>query len=402
MIRNRERSKALLRSSVSFFLFSLVLALSVRLFAAFTIRIWRGGHLFLDDKTYIFSGLSNPSYEDSFSFFWFVVRIVRTKVLDDPYALQSVVALFAALAIATISTVISRLRSLRHGIFAALLLSFWPSYVLWSSLVLRESTGWLAVSGVLLALTIFPPNNSHRLTSLAALALLVLSHWLFFGVRQHSAILSLTAAIVALFVRQSRKWKVTIALCSLILVALFISSGSNYLDTIISGSNNFGELRAAEVNLANSKTSCAESLLPISVTASDYGWKADLSCLPAGLIHFTLGPFLTQVPSAPTLLPFLLEIPFWIGLYFLAFRSISAKSKSLPHLYCLILIPLLAIFWGLTDRVTFTALRHRSEILIPLVFLMFGPPSSNPPMQQVRPSVTLGASSTDRSLPLEK
>ena len=160
-------------------------ALVVRVVAAAGITAFEQGYLFPDESNYVgfgrlaASGHLTPATDDGYgeqlfhqaaSFMWPVT--VLFKVFG-PHVI--VVALWAGLFGALTAALVASLacRALSHGwaTVAGLAVAIFPSQVLWSSVVLRESMVWAGLAGAAVGILIFSQAKHWR--SLAGATLLV-------------------------------------------------------------------------------------------------------------------------------------------------------------------------------------------------------------------------------------
>lgn len=136
-------------------------ALVVRVIAAAGITAFQHGYLFPDESNYVdfgrlaASGHLTPAVDDGYgeqlfhqaaSFMWPVT--VLFKVFGPHVVVAALWAgLFGAVTAALVAALVSRALSRGWATVAGLAVAIFPSQVLWSSVVLRESMVWAGLAG---------------------------------------------------------------------------------------------------------------------------------------------------------------------------------------------------------------------------------------------------------------
>lgn len=132
----------------------------------------------------------------------------------------------------------------RWALLAGLLVAAWPSQVLWSSVVLRESLIWAALSLVALALAISARLSGRRLTGPALAAATGL--WMLGSLRSQTMVAAAWAlALAAPFV--ARRWRV-VRTAGAVALALYLPS------TVALGPGGWVLVQRAVPSLATTRT----------------------------------------------------------------------------------------------------------------------------------------------------
>jgi hypothetical protein len=213
-------------------------ALVVRVIAAAGITAFQHGYLFPDESNYVdfgrlaASGHLTPAVDDGYgeqlfhqaaSFMWPVT--VLFKVFGPHVVVAALWAgLFGAVTAALVAALVSRALSRGWATVAGLAVAIFPSQVLWSSVVLRESMVWAGLAGAAIGILIFARARQWRslagatvLVGVSILSLAFLRSWAFLP--------AAWATAIAVWLFRPARPAPTRTLCALLCLLVPLASG---------------------------------------------------------------------------------------------------------------------------------------------------------------------------------
>ena len=314
-------------------------ALIVRVVAA--VAIWgAGGYIFPDEEQYVTLGHLaslghlSPSYESGYgeslfheaaSFMWPLTFLF--KVFGSHALVASLwAALFGALTAAAVAVLVGRVLGRGWSSLVGLVVAFFPSQVLWSSVVLRESMVWAGLVGAALGVMFLAKANHWQSliggTALAGGSLLELAY-----LRSWTFVATAWAVGLALWLFRPARPAAARSLCVLLCIVVPVVpglglAGSSYVRhdsgnlgyerTVLAVGAKSAFVHPKAVPVTSSKpgtkttkpstttpTSPTTTSTPVTVPSAlaneslvvPTGFKNDLKALPTGLIAFALRPF---------------------------------------------------------------------------------------------------------------
>ena len=238
------------RSSVAFMishpvLSSFLVALGVRVVVAISTGFLHEGTLIGDEGQYLvlalmasegkltsefWSGYGESLFTTTRTFMWPLTGLFWVLGPSRIVA-QLLVATFGAVTSACAACLASRFLRKEFALGAGLIVAFFPSQILWSSVVLRESLIWAGLAAIAVTVDYSQRSRSHLRTALLTVLLgllFVATVWL----REQSALIALWCLYPALLVGRSRlRVRILTASCLLIVapwVVGFGPGGSDY------------------------------------------------------------------------------------------------------------------------------------------------------------------------------
>jgi hypothetical protein len=381
-------------------------ALAVRVIAAIGITKFQHGYLFPDESDYVnFGNLAASGHltvsveggygEDLFheaaSFMWplaVLFKFFGTHVL--------VAALWAALfgaVTAVLTAVLVRYATNSNGWAAAagLAVALFPSQILWSSVVLRESMVWAGLAGTAIGVTMFSRAKQWQylagatvVTGVSLLSLAYLRYWAF--------IPAAWAAAAAVWLFRPARPIFARGLC--VLLCLFIPvlpglgiAGSTY---VAHGGSDLGYERTVLAEGAKSafvrpkvvaarqgtkpSATTTPSVIPTAIGDEELvvpkGLRNDLKALPRGLVAFALRPFPWQHGDGLSYDFAALEEILYYPLYVLAAVGLVAYRRRRELIaFPFLVIALLTGIAAEAEGNLGSAFRHRDQLLWALVLL---------------------------------
>ncbi|MDA2958499.1 MAG: hypothetical protein O3B66_09735 [Actinomycetota bacterium] len=352
-----------------------LVAAVVRLIPAAYVAISRDGVVFADDQAYLslareFAEGATPSdglWSSAWSFTYpigWAMRLIGTTAMV-PLVMS---ALAGALTAAAVAFVVRHVQGARWALAAGLTAALWPSQILWSSLILRDSFMWMALSAVPVVLTWWGGSVriSRLLPASAALVLLLLY---ISGSRKHTLVVACLALGLALIVTAKRH-RALLALLSLLVVAVvpwLVGLGVAGSDLIRGGTAGRQEVLTAATEDGKTTIACVVVPFVYEAPSDGVGWSNDLQCLPSGARMMLLDPLPNQLHKSRSLWPAFAENLIWypaLGLAVVGVVSTYRRRTFTPALTYTVLVWLGSVtMWGLVDRNFGTGYRHRGEFV---------------------------------------
>jgi 4-amino-4-deoxy-L-arabinose transferase-like glycosyltransferase len=394
-------------------------ALGVRVVAAVGITALHHGYLFPDEADYVdfgrvaASGHLTPTtaggygevlFHQAASFMWPVT--VLFKVFG-PHAIVAALwaGLFGAVTAALVAVLVCRVLSHRWATVAGLAVAVFPSQVLWSSVVLRESMVWAGLAGTAVGILIFSRAEHWRslagatlMVGVSLLSLAFLRTWAFLPAAWAAAL------AVWLFrpARPARTRTLCALLCLLVPLAAGIGLGGNsyvrdhgqqlgYERSVLSEGAKSAFVhpklvaakgRSTKVEPTPKPAPTATTVAPAPTTVMTTpsavadeeivvprGFSNDLKALPTGFVAFALRPFPWQHGDGLSYDLAAVEELLYYPLYLLALVGVVAYRRRRD----LIAFPLVvAVFiTGIaseTEGNLGSAFRHRDQLLWAVAF----------------------------------
>ena len=255
--------KRAVRSSVAFMTSHLVLssflvALGVRVVVAISTGLLHEGTLIGDEGQYLilalmasegkltsefWSGYGESLFATTRTFMWPVTGLFWILGPSRIVA-QLLVATFGAVTSACAACLASRFLRKEFALGAGLIVAFFPSQILWSTVVLRESLIWAGLAAIAVTVDYSQRSRSHLRTALLTVLLgllFVATVWL----REHSALLALWCLCPALLVGRSRlRVRILTASCLLIFAPWIVGLGPGGSDYARKAMDSMGSSRA--------------------------------------------------------------------------------------------------------------------------------------------------------------
>jgi hypothetical protein len=416
--------KRAVRNSVAFMtshpvLSSFLVALGVRVVVAISTGLLHEGTLIGDEGQYLilalmasegkltsefWPGYGQSLFESTRTFMWPLTAVFW---LFGPSRIvaQLLVATFGAVTSACAACLAGRFLRREFALGAGLIVAFFPSQILWSTVVLRESLVWAGLAAIAVTVDYSQRSRSHLRTALLTVLLgllFVATVWL----REHSALLALWCLCPALLVGRSRlRVRILTASCLLIVAPWIVGLGPGGSDYARKAMESMGSSRAYMAMSADSSISeeifDCPALLESQTRGSDEIGEAisrlidrprgEWICIhdqsgigrlvdnrlttsfrriPGGLYDTMIRPVpwgggrgLTQVLAG-------WESLLWISLYGLAAYGLWVHGKGHRVLvYPTLLLFSLSISGAVTHGNLGTAFRHRGQVCFVLAVL---------------------------------
>lgn len=381
---------------------SFLLAFSVRLVVAAGITYFRG-FLFPDEQGYIDlgrlaatgqltikvdGGSGEGLFHEAASFMWPVTILFR--IFGAHIVVAALwAALFGAVTAALTAYLVLRVLGPAWGAVGGIAVALFPSQVLWSSVVLRESMVWTALAGIAIGIALFSCAKRWQalagatlVTGVSLLGLAYLRSWTF--------VAAAWATGLAVWLFRPAKPALARGLCAGLFLLVPVLPGWGLAGTtyIRHNSGVLGYERTVLAEGAKSafvhpkvvpKTSTGAATtvttIPAAFAASEalvvpHGLANDLKALPTGLVAFTLRPFPWQHGDGLSYDFAALEEIAYYPLYLLAILGLAAYRRRRE----VIAFPLLVIVFvtgiaSVAEGNLGSAFRHRDQILWAVVFL---------------------------------
>jgi hypothetical protein len=418
--------KRAVRSSVAFMtshpvLSSFLVALGVRVVMAISTGLLHKGILIGDEGQYLilalmasegkltsefWSGYGQSLFESTRTFMWPLTGLFW---LLGPFRIvaQLFVATFGAVTAACAACLASRFLRKEFALGAGLIVAFFPSQILWSSVVLRESLIWAGLAAIAVTVDYSQRSESGLRTALLTVLLgllFVATVWL----REQSALVALWCLYPALLVGRSRlRVRILTASCLLIVAPWIVGFGPGGSDYAGKAMESMGSSRAYMAMDANSSFGISEGLYDCPALLEGQGRGSDeigavasrlidrergewicihdqygvgrlvdnrlntsFQRIPGGLYDTMIRPLpwgdgrsLTQVLAG-------WESLLWISLYGLAAYGLWVHGKGHRVLiYPTLLLFAISISGAVTHGNLGTAFRHRGQICFVLAVL---------------------------------
>ena len=384
--------------------FVLIAAFAIRFSVAVTIAVTSDGTLFPDDNGYLTMAdrfaSGNTENWDEFSTwglwnlnagFLLPIGILFRLFGFHPLLGQALSVLAGAVTAAAVTALVHRHTPATAALFAGLAIAVFPSQVMWSSVVLKDSFIWMALALLAVVLGWWAHNTSilHY-----ALGFLMLSFLTFFlaHLRVHTLTTACIAAIITLAItaKSQRTAKVLAIMLLLAVLPLTVNAGvfsrntfaaTEHLGSIRSNMamdarTAIGEPSQVKDPAENARTAIgepsqvkdpAEDTLLVEAVAeiAPTGSIADILYLPTGLRVMLLDPLPNHLGKSPNMKYAFAEHLLWYPLLLLALIGIVARRKSpTPELiFTLLVTGGLAVMWALVEGNFGTAYRHRGELV---------------------------------------
>ena len=245
---------------------SFLVALGVRVVVAISTGLLHEGVLIGDEGQYLllalmasegaltsefWGGYGQSLFESTRTFMWPLTTLFW---LFGPSRIvgQLLVATFGAVTSACAACLASRFLRKEYALGAGLIVALFPSQVLWSSVVMRESLIWAGLAAIAVTVDYSQRSESGRRTALSTVLLgllFVATVWL----RDHSALLALWCLCPALLVGRSRlRIRILAASCLLIFAPWVMGFGPGGSDYARAAIGSMGNSRAYMAMSANS------------------------------------------------------------------------------------------------------------------------------------------------------
>lgn len=302
-------------------------------------------------------------------------------------------AIFGAVTAALVAYLVLRVLGPAWGAAAGITVAVFPSQVLWSSVVLRESMVWAALAGIAIGIALFARAERWQalaqatvVTGVCLLGLAYLRSWTF--------IAAAWAVGLALWLFRPAKPVLARGLCALLLLLVPVLPGWGLAGSTYIGHNTgvLGYERTVLAEGAKSafvhpkvvhKSSASSAVkvtgpattIPASFAASEalvvpHGLANDLKALPTGVIAFALRPFPGQFGDGLSYDFAGVEELIYYPLYVLAIFGLAAYRRrreiiAFPSLVIVFVTGIAAEAEGNLG----SAFRHRDQLLWAVVFL---------------------------------
>jgi len=293
-----------------------------------------------------------------------------------PILAQAISAVAGAATAACVVTIARRHTRPKIALAAGLLAALFPSQVLWSSLVLKDSAVWLALSGLAVAFGWWTRCTDRRrfLTGFV-----VISGLMFYLVhlRIHTLLVAALALVIASAMSNSpfRAARTMAAITLLVIVPTFSAAGPGGHLLWKVGFSGLADQRAAGGEgalTAISPLARAQLTLEEAAALQQSGegaatFTADLRYLPTGIRVMLVDPLPTHLNRSPRMRPAFAEHLIWYPTVLLAmwglWRLRRFRSRSPDLVYVLVTSLGLITMWALVEGNFGTAYRHRGEFV---------------------------------------
>ena len=252
---------------------SFVVALSIRVAFALVSGVFHDGLLVLDEGQYLllaqmraegefapefWSGYGQSLFDSTRTFMWPVTALFW---IFGPFRIvaQLFVATFGAVTAACAACLASRFLRKEFALGAGLIVAFFPSQILWSSVVLRESLIWAGLAAIAVTVDYSQRSRSDLRTAFLTVLLgllFVATVWL----REQSALIALWCLYPALLVGRSRlRVRILTASCLLIVAPWIVGFGPGGSDFAGKAMGSMGNSRAYMAMSADSSFAVNQS-----------------------------------------------------------------------------------------------------------------------------------------------
>jgi len=362
----------------------------VRLIAAVGITHF-SGYLFGDESEYVilgrlaaaghltpafWSGYGETLFHTAGSFMWPIVLLFKL------FGANRLVAalwagLFGAVTAALTALIVDRALGRRWSALAGLTVALFPSQVLWSSVVLRESMVWAGLCGAAVGILIF--SQAKHWQSLAGATLIVGVALLSLAFLRSWALLPAAwAAALAVWLFRPARPMPTRALCALLCLLVPLASGLGLAGN--SYVRHHGQKLGYErsVLAENAKSAFVPDVQPTNVPGAQpaadalvvpNGLSNDLRALPRGFVAFTLRPFPWQHGEGLSYDFAAVEELLYYPLYLLALIGVVAyrRRRDLIAFPLLVTVLLTGIASDAEGNLG-SAFRHRDQLFWAVTF----------------------------------
>ncbi len=365
-----------------------LIALTVRLVLATVVAARWGGVMFQDDFAYLkmagswsSAGIrqldadSRHFFQSHISFLGPIGMLFRMFGAK-PILAQAISAVAGAATAVCVVTIARRHTRPKVALAAGLLAALFPSQVLWSSLVLRDSAAWMALSGLAVAFSWWTRRADPRsfvtgLTAVAALQLYLLH------LRIHTLLIaSLAIVIASALTRSSLRTARTVAAIALLITIPTLSdaglAGHRYWRI---GTSGLVELRQAGADgaltaIVPGVTTTTTATTATTATTIDHEEPDsptlvdDLGYLPTGIRVMLLDPLPTHLgQGSRTILAFAEHLIWYPTLLLAVWGLRGLRSRSPDLIYAFITSVGLVTMWAFVEGNFGTAYRHRGEFV---------------------------------------
>ncbi|MAZ61689.1 MAG: hypothetical protein CMB18_00065 [Euryarchaeota archaeon] len=347
------------------------IALLTRILTAISVHLFSDGTLFVDEKSYlsILEAHRNnwvvdlPEYLISdYQLNWsrlkgFYLPIdFLFRIFGQITFLAQIIPVFAgAITAMAITLILLKYTRTTTALYAGILFAVYPSQVLWSSLVLRDSLIWMTIALILLTLRKWDGNTDRKNFLSYGLILSILIIYLSF-VRSNTMLIACIALLIAV------AWKSkNFATAKIFLLAILFIFVPFIADIGLAGQNLF---KLAADGLSSSRQINSSGNLALKDPFSDMR-LADLFYLPIGLRVMLLDPLPHQLQQSYELILAFCENLLWYPtLIFSGYGVFKMRKKINSETAFLIFCTTgLIVKWSIYEGNFGTAFRHRSEFI---------------------------------------
>ena len=412
---------------------SFFISLSIRTAAAVASNLMIDGVLIPDEGQYllisrlasegeltseVWGGYGRSLFDSTRAFTWPLTALFW---LFGPHRIlgQLLSATFGAISAAAAASLASRFLRPRFALAAGLTVAIFPSQILWSSVVLRESMIWALLATMALVIAYSQSCVSAGRILLSA----VMAGVLFGGIvwlRPHTALVAIWCLYPAVLLGSNRVVRVATATCLLVVVPWLAGFGPGGAEFAIAASGRLGVSRSYMSFAANSAIVESNIVLlpPIGSTAPPIGSTA-LSCdkwpdantqavltplidrtasdwvciydysgnvvlvdnrlrtsvkhLSQGLLDALVRPLPWEAYSSTAAFLAGLEFILWVLLYGLAIIGVWIHRRSHRlFLFPTLLVVVISMTGAMSHGNLGTAFRHRGQLLYALAVLAVG------------------------------
>ena len=415
-------------------------ALGIRVLVASVTNLLSSGVVIPDERQYLtlammastgkltddfWFGYGQSLFDASRTFLWPLTAIFWL-VGPSRFAAQLLPIMFGAATAATTVVIADQFLRRPYALLAGFIVAFFPSQVLWSSVVLRESQVWIALAGMAVVLV-----HSHGPVSVGR----IINSTLLVGViffclsylRQQTALLAIWSAIPALLLGQGNRGIRAISAVCLLLVApwlaglgpggatlggesivrigtthayMSMTASSSFVaggdsssvvaggdsSSVVAGVDSFQRMSSEECTTRVSLKDSTTGPLPINKRETsmysciiDYQGRAiladnrlfsSISRIPRGIINTMIRPFPWEARRDFFVSTAALESGLWWALYTLSGIGLYSNRQNLRKIiFPLLIIGLLVLSGAVTHGNLGTAFRHRGQGLF--IFAVF-------------------------------
>jgi hypothetical protein len=292
---------------------------------------------------------------------------------------QLYVALFGAGVAAITTRLAMEVFATRWALVVGLIVALLPSQIVWSSLILKDATVWIALSGLALTVAVAGRSRGPRLLALGivAAALLIFLGYLRLQTLEVAAWALMLAALVG--PRRQRLPRIGGALALGILIPWLVFGMGPAGITFVRSSEAPSSIRAG--NAVGAKSAIAPGPAPTTApspaasaaagSTDESEVSADVNHLPRGLVAMIAEPFPWQAGGSVYVNLARVQDLVWYPLLLLALLGLLTLR---PRHLRVMAFPLLAggailILYALTEGNVGTAFRHRGEFEWVIAFL---------------------------------
>jgi hypothetical protein len=402
---------------------SFLVALPLRIVAAAGITHFRG-FLFPDEGGYVDlgrlaaagqltikaeGGFYEGLFHEAASFMWPVT--ILFKIFGAHIIVAALwAALFGAVTAALVACLVLRVLGPGWGAAAGITVAVFPSQVLWSSVVLRESMVWAALAGIAIGIAMFSRAQRWQalaeatvVTGISLVGLAYLRSWTF--------VAAAWAAGLAVWLFRPARPLLARGLCALLLLLVPVLpgwglAGSTYIGhntgvlgyertvlaegaqsafvhpkvvhktstsgtkTVTSSSPNSTSTTGGTTTVTTTVTTIPAAFAASEALVVPHGLANDLRALPTGLIAFALRPFPGQSGRGLSYDFAGVEELVYYPLYVLAILGLAAyrRRREVIAFPLLVILSVTAVAAEAEGNLG-SAFRHRDQLLWAVVFL---------------------------------